>query len=555
MLPIRVNTILTGALLVCCLTGTRSLEQAEGDLSAGGNPDAVCASCHQDIYTRYERTPMARASGPAIDGLLAGEFSHAASGIRYTLSLGEGRAWLSYERPGATAERELNGRRELLYYVGSGKRGRTYLFQREGFWFESPVNWYAKQQLWDMAPSQTRAREMPLTMPVGPDCLHCHASAVQPSLPGSRNHYAGQPFLHSGIGCESCHGDPSGHLATAGKEPLLDPAKLSPVRRDSICLQCHLEGETSVARLGYSMNSFKPGDNLFDQAIYFIHDQQKDGAQRSTSQWEALLLSVCKRKSGDRLTCTTCHDPHGSPSPGDRVAYYRGKCLSCHNGATFIAKHHPGQPDCASCHMPRAAAQNVAHEQVTDHRIQRRPGLPLQPQGEAAGRLVTVGNIPASDRDFGLAYAQLATHGDRSAIEPALKYLRAGERAGPAQSGDVDLHTELGFLEQVEGDKKQAEQEYRQALRADVHDGTAAGDLALLEAQGGDLASAARLWQAVFQDDPTQIAAGFNLAVAQCSLGDHGAAGTLARVLSFSPDDAKARQMQRSIAASGCTAR
>jgi len=32
------------------------------------NPDQACAECQQEIYNRYQKTPMARASGIAADG-------------------------------------------------------------------------------------------------------------------------------------------------------------------------------------------------------------------------------------------------------------------------------------------------------------------------------------------------------------------------------------------------------------------------------------------------------------------------------------------------------
>ena len=112
-----------------------------------------------------------------------------------------GRVWLNYEREDPT--HALKGRQELRYFLGSGKRGRTYLFEQEGYWFEAPINWYAKKQIWDMTPNFLTAREMPLTLPVDPGCLHCHASGVAQSLPDARNHYAGEPFASGGITCAS----------------------------------------------------------------------------------------------------------------------------------------------------------------------------------------------------------------------------------------------------------------------------------------------------------------------------------------------------------------
>src|ERR1700760_3980113 len=78
------------------------------------NPDARCAACHQKIYDSYEKTPMARASGEAAQGLLQGKFTHARSGVRYRLFLRDGQAWLSYDRGPS-----VHGEQRLSYFVGS----------------------------------------------------------------------------------------------------------------------------------------------------------------------------------------------------------------------------------------------------------------------------------------------------------------------------------------------------------------------------------------------------------------------------------------------------
>ena len=206
--------------------------------------------------TAIRKLPMAQASGLAVDGLLPGEFTHAASGVRYRLFLRDGRAWLSYERPNASPQQALKGEQELSYFVGSGQRGRTYLFQKNGYWFESPVNWYSKQRVWDMNPKSIDAREMPFTLKVDRGCLHCHSTGVQP-VRGANNHFGPQPFLYGGITCQSCHGDPAAHLASGGAAAILNPAKLSPSKRDSVCLQCHLEGETAVNATGTLPRCFR----------------------------------------------------------------------------------------------------------------------------------------------------------------------------------------------------------------------------------------------------------------------------------------------------------
>ena len=520
---------------------------------------------------------MAKASGPAAGGFIAADFFHRPSGVRYRIYEEDGKVWLSYEhpsqvsesRPGAPGEiatpthradpslrsgamngaqtgghrlPSLSGRRELIYYLGSGLRGRTYLFEQDGYWFEAPINWYAKKQVWDMAPAFQDAREMPLTLAVDPGCLHCHASGVATSMPEARNRYAGAPFAEGGITCAACHGDGTAHVASGGKVKMLDLDALPAVRRDSICLNCHLEGQVGVTRAGKKPEDFRPGDDLFDYSVFFVHRGESGSGGRATSQWEALLRSRCKIVSGDKLTCTTCHDPHGGPAPAERVAYYRGKCLQCHAG---MAKgHHESNPDCTECHMARPPSNDIAHEQVTDHWIRKQVSEAPLPRA-TTGELVSVGGVRASDRDLGLAYAQLAAHGDRQAGERALELLRKAEAGADT---DHELHAELGFLLEVSGKTAEAATEYGQALAADAYDELARGNLALIEARGGKYAEAARDWGTVFENDPAALEAGFNLTVVECAAGRREAAlKTLDRILEFSPGDERAAEMATAI--------
>src|SRR5271169_3584492 len=100
---------------------------------AAEDPDAGCAPCHRAIYDKYKKTPMANASGPAIDGVIPADFRHAASGIHYRVYEQSGKVWMSYEReepfrPSDTkpepadlvAFNGLRGNQELLYFIGSG---------------------------------------------------------------------------------------------------------------------------------------------------------------------------------------------------------------------------------------------------------------------------------------------------------------------------------------------------------------------------------------------------------------------------------------------------
>jgi hypothetical protein len=509
---------------------------AQEDTSGYAGSEA-CAKCHDSIYRSYQRTPMARASGPAIENAIPADFVHSNSGVHYRIYSEAGRVWLTFERPG---DPEVRGKRQLLYYVGSGRRGLSYLFAQNGFLFESPINWYSHERRWDMAPAYQSTRETPLNLPAFPSCLRCHVSGMRAPVKGTENRYPMPAFLHAGVSCERCHGPGAGHAAGA-PGAIVNPAKLSPERRDAVCMQCHLEGKVAIERPGHHAYDFRPGESLSDYIRYYVLADGQAGSLGGVSQVEAMAQSMCKRKSGDAMSCTSCHDPHYEPPAEERVSYYRDKCLSCH-GAHLADKHHPNQPDCMRCHMPAAASSDIAHTQVTDHRIPRRPAaserlleaLNLEP---AILRLVPFPDSAEAEqdlRDVALAWESLANNGVAAAEPHAEGLLRSAVAEFP---NDPEILSALAYVEQKHGLTAQARELYWRALDVNPDLIDAATDLGVIEAESGHLREAIELWQGAFQRAPGRSSLGMNLVVAFCDGRRFDEARTtVLRVLEFSPD-------------------
>ena len=502
------------------------------------HPDTACIRCHREITESYGRTAMGRGSGLAMAGLIPGSFQHERSGVSYRIAERDGRGWMSFDRPATTAAGPLHGERELRLYVGSGTHGRTYLYEIGGAWFQLPVNFYRRGDRWAMAPSFDSSTRMPAPLPVDANCIHCHATAIETPLPQAANRFPQRPFDQGGIGCSACHGDPTAHLASAGKAAILNPDKLSVAARDSACIQCHLEGNAVVYKPGRSLAQFRPGDRLSDFAVYFVRSGQADGGQRASSQYEALLLSACKRASGDRLTCTSCHDPHREPLPADRVSFFRGRCLSCHRSPELATNHHPEQQDCAICHMPSRATVDISHEQVTDHTIQRRPGKQVHAR-KSDDDLVPVGGVSVGDRELGLAYAQLAQKGDQKAGQRAMSLLLRAEHDG---ADDAPVHLNLGFLQQISGNLADAAREYEDTLQTQPFNPSALTNRAVLAARQGHVDQAVQLLRRLATADPSQTSAGLDLAFIECQMGQVEESRELAtRLQELNPDDESVR--------------
>src|SRR5439155_7993378 len=90
--------------------------------------------------------------------------------------------------------------------------------------------------------------------------------------------------------------------------------------------------------------------------------------------FEKLWTSACKKASGDRLWCGTCHDPHSLPSETLPLEYYRQKCLFCHQNSDCKSEARLralSSNDCIACHMPKNRALDGGHSSFTDHSIPR----------------------------------------------------------------------------------------------------------------------------------------------------------------------------------------
>ena len=480
---------------------------------------------------------MANASGLAAERLKTGVFDHRPSGVDYSLSLEGSQLVLTYKDP---KDQEIAASRKLEYFLGSGHLGLTYLYSLNGYLFESPIAYYSASQSLDMKPGLESMTQAPPALPVQAQCLRCHMSAVQHSDSGTINRYSGLPFLHAGITCESCHGDTRQHLVTDGKAVVVNPSKLDAKLRDSVCISCHLEGDISVERAGHSALDFKVGDPISDYLAYFVYSGQR-ATKRGVSEVEQLSLSMCKRTSGEAMSCMSCHDPHYTPRPQEQAAFYRKKCLACHTGAT-LAAHHPENPDCTSCHMTRTGAENIPHVAWTDHRILKYPeASDATASPSAADTLVPVFSPGATRRDTALAYYKGLLEGNFGLQQKAYEELEAIK---PELPGDKDALAALGILSEKRGDYKQAQELFQEILKIDPRNLIAISNLGTLLAKSGDLQGAVSLWRPAFERNEDVAGLAKNLAQVECMVGDAAAARiTLQKTLQYSPGLRDVRQM------------
>ena len=463
----------------------------------------ACSECHAAIYRSYSRTPMAISSGRDLRPLTPGSFRHAASQVRYDIDA-NGLVRLS---KGATRDQ-----RQLDYYIGSGAAGRSFGYVRDGFLFEAPVTWYAQTGAWDVSPGYASDSASRWSRPIEPSCLFCHASQTRWRA-GTLNAYADPAFDQNGVACERCHGPGSLHIA--GKARMVNPARLPPERRDAVCAQCHLSGQSRVARAGRQLTDYSPGDVLSDFVAYFVAASvpTAPGGFQVNSHVEKLAESACKRSAGDRLWCGTCHDPHTVPPPSERAAWFRARCRTCHEAAQCARGS-----DCTGCHMPKSRAADAGHGVFTDHSIPRiassvPPGR-VQPAAQPGIQAVASWNLrgwsaaDTGDRELGLAYAEVGVRtGSRRQQAEAIRLLTAA-------SQDAEVQVRLADLQERAGNSSRALVLYQAALRQDPNAVVALVNLGRLYGSSGLLDQAIALWREALKRNPCLAEAGANLQIA-----------------------------------------
>jgi Flp pilus assembly protein TadD len=345
--------------------------------------DAVCARCHREITEAYRTHPMGRSLAEIAAATAKPPIGKAAGlpfdtqGLRYSVEERNGRMFHKETKRDADGHVLAEVDAEVRYALGSGTRGLSYLVERDGFLFQSPISWYAQEGRWDLAPGYASSNTH-FERPIDSDCLFCHTNRVH-RVDGTVNRYTPPIFEGLAIGCERCHGPGGLHVdrgrqPTGGDSTIVNPSSLPPALRESVCEQCHLQGSIRFARAGRETFDFRPGLPFWRFWAVFLRKTGTAGTLEAVGHVEQMELSRCYRASRGELGCISCHDPHRVPAPAEKVAYYRDRCLECHSqkGCALNADaRRAKRDDCIACHMPRPTISNIPHTAATDHRILR----------------------------------------------------------------------------------------------------------------------------------------------------------------------------------------
>jgi hypothetical protein len=444
----------------------------------------ACAECHADVAEQYFSHPMALSMRAAPDdrSIVGPECQ--------TLELSGGSRTLAVSCDGTQIihhERMYDADGELLfdlpyrpdYVAGSGAHAKAFLMRRGNVLLTSPLNWYAEDQRWDLAPGYQPDDPRRFDRRVRDDCLACHAGRTNSLEPGSHT-FAKTAFAETRIGCERCHGPGQAHIdwhhnpitRTSTIDPIVNPVALAAEEREAVCYQCHLAASAKILRPGHSHFDFRPGMRLSD--VWAVLDAgtvvDDNGRTRSVNHVQQLRDSRCFVGSDGKLGCTSCHDPHAAAPRTGRDEYYRERCLTCHSRDACGSPpelRSARNDSCIACHMPSLETSNMGHVAQTDHRILRTPAAlgeesPATEVGELEFFADTAEALSPAERDRARALAEFVYAGRKSLPVPddlrsrlqqlLTKYPHDGpilEALGQLARGAGDVVAAYEYLEQA----------------------------------------------------------------------------------------------------------
>jgi predicted CXXCH cytochrome family protein len=351
---------------------------------------ASCGQCHPAEHEAWRGSHHAAAMQGATEETVLGRFdgaTFAKDGIDTTFSRKDGRFVVRTDGPdGSLADFEVKytfGIAPLQQYLIELPGGRLQAFgiawdarpasDGGGRWYDlypdrklmpgDPLHWTGLDQNWNY------------------QCAWCHSTNLKKNYDRESRTFKTE-WSEISVGCETCHGPASSHLAWAAKSAgwEADEAKGFDVRLGArkggavvkggaagairapsdakeilVCAGCHARREQfadeapAVQRFSDAFRAAR-----IEPGLYYADGQQRDEVYNHGSFLQSRMHAA-------GVTCSDCHNPHSGKlrESGNRV------CTQCHAPERFdAASHHhhatgSSGGQCAACHMPTKVYMGV----------------------------------------------------------------------------------------------------------------------------------------------------------------------------------------------------
>jgi predicted CXXCH cytochrome family protein len=323
----------------------------------------ACRKCHEEIYERWKKTPMANVvrdprESPAaiIPDLATNPFTRFS---KDQVAFVYGSIWKQryFTKIGddyfpESAQWDITRRVWRPYFVANG------------------TDWWAS-----LYPPDNMKR------PTGPTCDGCHSVGYDTWT---------KQVVEWNVGCERCHGPGSDHAGHPVRSNILNAARMDYVAANDTCIQCHSQGRPLTNPIGGRYYDWPVGYRvgLALRDFWLLEDHTwgetsfthfPDGtAHKNRMQGNDFVRSLMYQRG---VTCFSCHDVHWTPNSAQLRKPADKMCLDCHgplslNGPRTATleehtHHKAGSAGsrCVACHMPKVET-TIADVTVRAHTFQ-----------------------------------------------------------------------------------------------------------------------------------------------------------------------------------------
>lgn len=366
---------------------------------------AACQSCHEETYQRWKETRMANVvRDPKVhpDAVLP-DFSKPDPLLTFSLE-------------------------SVALVYGSGWKQRY--FQKVGDdFYPYPAQWDVINETWRRYhveentdwwvpfypdPGDNSQR------PTGPLCDGCHSVNynILTKTPAEWN-----------VGCESCHGAGSVHVESPLQSNILNPARMNYVEANDTCIQCHSQGQPLANPFNGTYYDWPVGFRVGLKLANFWKLEEHQLGEQSFTHFAEGSAHKNRMQGNDYIqslmydrgvTCSSCHDAHGTNNPAMLRQPVNEVCQTCHGPNTQNGPHADSLQahthhevgsagsECVSCHMPKIA-KTISNINVSSHTFR----FITPTQSEAMG-IPNACNLCHQDESTEWATAALTSWRDRS---------------------------------------------------------------------------------------------------------------------------------------------
>ncbi len=352
----------------------------------------ACADCHEEEYEAWIGSDHDRATELASDRTVLGDFNDAefADGDVFARFYNRAGRYFVYTHgpDGELAEFEIThtlGFNPLQQYLVPFSGGRLQALT---------IAWDTERGVWfDMIPDRaidsndwmhwTRGGQNWNSM-----CAECHSTNLAKGYNALTREYA-TTWSEIDVGCESCHGPSSLHVAWAEVTPMarlrsenyelvINTSEIGPAQEVEMCAPCHSH-HVDFDRHDHTQTELMQEGvpSLLREDLYFP-DGQIIG---DVYDYGSFQQSKMYRKG---VRCGDCHDVHDLELTADG----NDLCLPCHQASIYDSYDHHFHEErvdgalnegrlCVKCHMPERSFMIV--DRRADHSIHvPRPDLTIE---------------------------------------------------------------------------------------------------------------------------------------------------------------------------------